>query len=628
MATKILRRGGVLGCAVFALLGLSSLAHSTIVSYHETFNDGSTKSAHMALMSANGVDMYVPQIHDLAIAHYQWNAAQQKLAFTSIYQEGSMSDGKTMVGLVNPWQVMLSPDQRHLYVISHDTGTNPLDTNKLALFERDTANGELVFEAAYANNMGGITGIAAPTAMTLSPDGRSLYVVSATEQVLTIFHIDGDTGQLVFMDSLKHGTKPDGLVEPSAVIVTPDGRFVYVTDAGSNLVAIYAHDAVTDALTLKSTFTLDGLPSNMIASRDGAFLYILLADKNGVATIARDVIGGTLKLVATVFNGTQNMTALMDPYALTLSPDDTKLIVGARANNSLVVFRRQPVTGLLTFIEEHVAPELKGVFGNVFTPQGSHLMTVGTEPSIGIYTVDQLAQDDIAFVVRDPSSTETQEIDVLKNDIGTASDASLTIISFDPTTAHGAVIEKVNEKLTYRPTTNYTGIDTFNYRMRNAAGRTDFASVTVYVDTPPVAMDDHASVAAGGSITISVLANDTDVNFAIPGFNDELRVIAVEFSSNQGGTITIVDSGQSVTYTAPISYTGEDVFTYTIDDGKGGRATATVFINVTTGTVTPLQPVPDIAIVEKKHKNGGSLDMFALLSLLLAFAPRVLCRRK
>lgn len=141
MATKILRRGGVLGCAVFALLGLSSLTHATIVSYQETFNDASTKSMHMALMSANGVDMYVPQISDLAIAHYQWNPAQQKLAFTSIYQEASMSDGKTMVGLVSPWQVMLSPDQRHVYVISRNTGTNPLDTNTLALFGRDTANG-------------------------------------------------------------------------------------------------------------------------------------------------------------------------------------------------------------------------------------------------------------------------------------------------------------------------------------------------------------------------------------------------------------------------------------------------------------------------------------------------------
>lgn len=224
---------------------------------------------------------------------------------------------------------------------------------------------------------------------------------------------------------------------------------VYVVDAGSNLIAMYAHDAVTDVLTLKSTFTLDGLPSNMIASPDREFLYISLAEKNGVATIARDIISGTLKLVATVFNDTNNVTELMNPYALTLSPDGTKLVVGARTNNSLVVFRRQPVTGVLTFIEELVAPELKGVFGGVFTPQGGNLMTVGSEPGIGLYTVAQLARDDSAITVHDPTATDypTRQIDVLSNDVGSASGALPKIVSFDATTAYGAVIERWTKNL-------------------------------------------------------------------------------------------------------------------------------------------------------------------------------------
>jgi len=631
MATKILRGGGVLGCAMFALLGLSSLAHAAIVNYQTTFNDGSTKPAHMALMSANGVDMYVPQLNDLAIAHYKWNFALQTLTFTSLYQEGSLSGGKTIGGLNRPWQVSLSPDQRHLYVISIDSAANPTDANTLALFERDTASGTLLFKAAYANNVGGITGIATPTptAMTLSADGSSLYIVNQTEQTLTVFRVAEDTGQLAFVNSLKHGTKSDGLVEPSAVVATPDGRFVYVTDASANLIAIYARDAVTDALTLKSTFALDGLPSNMIASRDGAFLYISLADKNGIATIARDTTSGALKLVATTLNNANGISALVNPYALTLSPDGTKLIVGMLANNALVVFRRQPVTGALTFIEEHVGPELKGVFGTVFTPQGDNLMTVGTEPSIGVYSVTQLAQDDIAFVVLDPTATDypAQQIDVLNNDKGTASGALQTIVSFDATTAHGAVIEKVSEKLIYHSKTNYTGIDTFNYTMQDGAGNSDFASVTVYVDTPPVAVDDRAAVAAGESITIDVVANDTDENYSTPGFNDQLRVVAVGSPGKQGGSITIIDSGQSVTYTAPTAYAGEDAFTYTIDDGKGGRATATVRVNVTTKLVTVQQQEPDIPAAQNQHKTGGTLDVLAVFALIFALTPRVLRRR-
>jgi len=759
MAREFCRRGGALaclvrwlrGCVVFALLGLSSLTHATIVNYQSTLNDGSTKPAHMALMSANGVDMYVPQLNDLAIAHYKWDAALQKLTFTSSYQEGSMSGGKTIGGLNRPWQVSLSPDQRHLYVISSDTTANPTDTTTLTLFERSTTSGALVFTAAYANNVGGITGITAPTALTQSADGLSLYITSTTEQTLTVFRVDADSGQLPFVNSLKHGTNPDGLDNPSAVVPTPDGRFVYVTDANANLVAIYARDVITGALTFKSTAVLGGSPNNMIVSRDGSFLYITLPDKNSIATFARDTITGALKLVTTLSNNTNAVTALVNPYSLTMSADDTKLFVGTLGNNSLVVFRRQPMNGVLTLIEEHVGPELNGVFGNVITPQGGNLMTVGAEPVIGLYDITTndlrvtvtppatlpaqgqtatyqydikevsgiagatklalsaripdglditpatpsqgacaqankvlscefgvinangsillklaltpqqaapmrfevlvfaeqvdtqpsnnivrvslpyvapVAQNDEVIFVLDPKNADlSQDIDVLANDSGATSDASLTIIQFDSPSLHGAV-KLSNGKLTYQPNAGYTGIDTFKYTMQDGAGnKAAPATVTVFVDTPPVAIDDQGTVDAGKYVDLRVINNDLDVNFATAGFNEVLSVVAVESPNTAGATAVILDGGRSVTYTAPNDFIGEDTFTYTIEDRRGGRSTATIRVNVTS-PVTAQQQAIDVPVVQNKHKKGGALDAFAVLALLLALTPRILPRKK
>jgi predicted extracellular nuclease len=92
------------------------------------------------------------------------------------------------------------------------------------------------------------------------------------------------------------------------------------------------------------------------------------------------------------------------------------------------------------------------------------------------------------------------------------------------------------------------------------------------VNHPPKANDDTASVKKNGSVQIAVLANDTDVD------GDTLTVTAVS-SGNSKSTITINNDG-TVTYEPKPGFKGTDVFTYTVSDGKGGKATATVVVTV------------------------------------------------
>lgn len=80
-------------------------------------------------------------------------------------------------------------------------------------------------------------------------------------------------------------------------------------------------------------------------------------------------------------------------------------------------------------------------------------------------------------------------------------------------------------------------------------------------------------------------------------------------------------------YTATAGYAGEDTFAYTIDDGKGGRSTATVVINVKIEYVAAQQQESDIPVGRDRHKKSGALDVFVLFALLCALAPR-LPRRK
>lgn len=104
-------------------------------------------------------------------------------------------------------------------------------------------------------------------------------------------------------------------------------------------------------------------------------------------------------------------------------------------------------------------------------------------------------------------------------------------------------------------------------------------TTTTYVNPatsnqPPSALDDNASTTTGTAVTIPVLNNDSDND------GDALSVSAVgEATSGQTST-----DGVTVSYTPNPTFSGNDSFIYTISDGRGGSAMATVQVVVTAAT--------------------------------------------
>src|SRR5205085_2318208 len=94
-----------------------------------------------------------------------------------------------------------------------------------------------------------------------------------------------------------------------------------------------------------------------------------------------------------------------------------------------------------------------------------------------------------------------------------------------------------------------------------------------------------------GLSTITVLANDTD-----PDPGQALTVIAVTQPANGASAVM---SGMAVTYRPNLNFYGNDSFSYTVSDGRGGAATATVNV-----TVKPVNDAPkftagaDVTVLE------------------------------
>ncbi|HJT97985.1 MAG TPA: Ig-like domain-containing protein [Rhodanobacteraceae bacterium] len=114
----------------------------------------------------------------------------------------------------------------------------------------------------------------------------------------------------------------------------------------------------------------------------------------------------------------------------------------------------------------------------------------------------------------------------------------------------------------------------------------------------PVAVDDAAMVDVDSTDNaIDVLANDSDPD------GDPLAITAVSTPAH-GSAIA---AGASVLYTPAAAFRGDDTFTYTIGDGRGGSASATVRI-----TVGPPNQPPTAGPLSVRVSKGGVIDIDVL----------------
>ncbi len=134
----------------------------------------------------------------------------------------------------------------------------------------------------------------------------------------------------------------------------------------------------------------------------------------------------------------------------------------------------------------------------------------------------------------------------------------------------------------------------------------DTFTVTVNpVNDAPVAADDPEegqpaySVEEDGSIRISVLSNDSDVDLG------DVLSIASPGTPVHGVTSVVANT---IKYVPAANYSGDDSFTYTVSDGHGGTDTATVSV-----TVTPVNDDP-VAVADTATTNEDEDAVISVLS--------------
>ncbi len=167
-------------------------------------------------------------------------------------------------------------------------------------------------------------------------------------------------------------------------------------------------------------------------------------------------------------------------------------------------------------------------------------------------------------------------IDVTANDADI--DTNSLQISSNP--ANG-VAEVSGTEVVYTPAADFSGSDSFQYRVTGNDGvaRTATVSVTVTdINDAPVASDDVFALVEDNTLPLTLGANDTDVDDGIAAFEIE--------GSFEG---IVSGSGLDLTYQPPLDFVGEVAFQYRALDASGASSNlASVTVTVSPLTVTAL----------------------------------------
>ena len=338
-------------------------------------------------------------------------------------------------------------------------------------------------------------------------------------------------------------------------------------------------DAEGDTLTVNGV----GAPSHgTVSFTTSTVTYTPIPNYNGTDTFIYSIIDGHGGAATGTVNIT--VTAVNDPPAAAndsiTTAEDTAATVAVLSNDTdldgdglTVTAVTQPAHGSTTFTATNVtytpAANYNGPDSFTYSISDGNGRTATATVSVTVTAVNDppTAGADSATTAEDTAVT----VNVLSNDSDIEGN-SLTVTAVTQP-AHGSTSFTATNA-TYTPAANYNGPDSFTYSISDGNGGTATATVSVTVtavNDPPAATADSTTTAEDTAVTVNVLTNDSDLD------GDSLTVTAVTQPTHGSATFTSTNA----TYTPAANYNGPDSFTYSISDGHGGTASATVSVTVT-----------------------------------------------
>jgi VCBS repeat-containing protein len=420
------------------------------------------------------------------------------------------------------------------------------------------------------------TASAANGTVLLNSDGTLTYIPDANfngSDTISYEVADGNGGTSSASVAVTVNAVNDAPVTENDSVTTNEDTTVSI-DVLSN-----DYDIEGDSLTVTQASAVNG---TVTIDAQGMLIYTPNSGFRGTDTVSYEVEDGqggssTASVSVSVVNPLNEAPSAVNDIAATnedsfvvidvlandTDPDaDPIEVTSATAANGTVSINSD---GTLTYTPNADFNGSDIISYNISDGQGG-TSSATVAVSVSAVNDNPLAINNVAVTDEDTAIT----IDVLMNDSDVEGD-SLTVTS--ASAVNGIVTVNGDGTLSYTPNAGFAGNDTISYEISDGNGGTDTASVAVTVNAvndAPVASDDVISTNEDTTVTIDVLANDSDLD------GDSLSVTSATASN---GTVTINVDG-TLSYTPNADFNGTDIISYEITDGNGGSAAALATVAV------------------------------------------------
>jgi 6-phosphogluconolactonase len=309
---------------------------------------------------------------------------------------GKLTEIGVAAEVVNPSFMVTDPQHRFLYAVTEmgqERGANSYKKNGfISSFSIDRKTGALTFLNKIDSGGGG------PCHLVVDKTGKMLFVANYGSGSVASFAIkaDGSIGDRTGFD--QHAGSSVNPVRQKgphahAVVLSPDNRFLFVPDLGTDQIKIYKVDAA------KGTFAPNdppfatvkpGLgPRHFTFGRGAKYAYTLCEMGSSVAVFAYNPVKGSLNPVQTISNLPSDFKGEDNSAEIAVDRSGRFLYASNRGHDSITVFAIDPTKGTLTPVQN--VPTQGNIPRNfALDPTGHYLIAANQKSdNVVVFSVDQ-----------------------------------------------------------------------------------------------------------------------------------------------------------------------------------------------------------------------------------------------
>lgn len=244
----------------------------------------------------------------------------------------------------------IGPAGNYLYSVSGEAFSDTSKAGTITAYRIDQKTGKLTL--INEQSIGGV----GPAHVSVDPKGRFVYASNYGSGSLSVFAIQENGGLSPAIEVIQHQGSSINKERQQAphvhsIIPSPDGRFIYVSDLGTDQIKIYKVNQETGNLSPAETpyfkSTPGAGPRHFVIHPNGKVAYSVEELSSAIAVLKIDPSTGALTQIQHISTVPEDYEGENFPADIHISPNGQFLYTSNRGHNSLAIYKIDEATGKL-----------------------------------------------------------------------------------------------------------------------------------------------------------------------------------------------------------------------------------------------------------------------------------------